>query len=201
MSNLYGYGPVDGPMTEDLPLAPTSVKGRIRARMWRDLLAAHEAGRVRAAEARASDFVGRDGRSVFTTLIAPRVRAGRAATAPVSFDVPHSLTYPGDAGRALAVLGTDERAWGRAWHVPTPAATTLGRVARRYAALTGAPPPRLRRMPDAVLRIGGLFSPEAREFREVRYQFERPFVLDSSAAETTFGLTPTSLDDALRTML
>lgn len=201
MSNLYGYGPVDRPMTEDLPLAATSVKGRVRAQMWLDMLAAHESGRVRATEARASDFVGRGAKSAFTTLIAPKVRAGRAASVPANVDLPHSLTYPGDAGRTLAVLGTDERAWGRAWHVPSPPASTLRDVARRYAELTGAPPPRLRTMPNVVLRVGGLFSPEAREFGEVRYQFERPFVLDSSAAENTFGLKPTSLDDALRTML
>ena len=44
MSNLYGYGPVDGPMTEDLPLRPTTAKGRVRAAMWHDALAAHQAG-------------------------------------------------------------------------------------------------------------------------------------------------------------
>src|SRR5262245_7778511 len=44
MGNLYGYGPVDRPMTEDLPLAATGSKGRVRARMWLDALARHEAG-------------------------------------------------------------------------------------------------------------------------------------------------------------
>jgi nucleoside-diphosphate-sugar epimerase len=201
MSNLYGYGAVDGPMTEDLPLAPTSVKGEIRARMWRDMLAAHEAGRVRVAEARASDFVGDGGDSIFTSMIAPRVRAGRPALAPANLDVPHTSTYPGDAGRLLAVLGTDERAWGRPWHVPSPAATTIRHMAMRLAELAGAPAARVSRMPAAMLWFGGLFSPNARAFREMRYQFERPFVLDSSAAQQTFGLAPTPLDDALRTLV
>jgi nucleoside-diphosphate-sugar epimerase len=201
MSNLYGYGPVDGPMTEDLPLAPVGVKGQVRVRMWREMLAAHEAGRVRVAEARASDYIGDGGDSIFTSMVAPRVRAGRPALAPVNFDVPHTSTYPGDAGRLLAVLGTEERAWGRPWHVPSPAPTTLRQMAHRLAELAGAPAARVRRMPAAMLWFGGLFSPAAREFREVRYQFERPFVLDSSAAEQTFGLTPTPLDDALRTLL
>ena len=35
------------------------------------------------------------------------------------------------------------------------------------------------------------------EFDEVRYQFERPFVLDSSRAKETFGLLPTDLDVVL----
>jgi len=201
MSNLYGYGPIDGPMTEDLPLSATTVKGRVRAQMWRDAYAAHAAGRIRATEARASDFIGAGARSLFNDMIAPAVLAGKVATAPVNFDVPHSVTFTGDVGRTMAVLGTDERAWGRAWHVPTAPATTMRDLADRLAALAGAPSPRLRRMPGFVLRLGGLLQPTAREFMEMRYQFERPFVLDSSAATATFGLKPTDLDDALRTMV
>ena len=59
LENLYGYGPTGGrPMTEDLPLAATTVKGRTRAVMTAELLAAAEAGRVRLAIGRASDFFG-----------------------------------------------------------------------------------------------------------------------------------------------
>jgi nucleoside-diphosphate-sugar epimerase len=201
MSNLYGYGPVDVPMTEDLPLAPSSVKGGIRAQMWHDILAAHRTGRIRATEARASDFVGAGGKSLFTEMIAPAVRRGRRAFAPANFDVPHSLTYPADAGRTLAVLGTDERAWGRVWHVPTAPAVTLREAATEYAELAGAPMPRLTTMPNPVLRAAGLVDPIAREFVEMRYQFERPFVLDSWAARETFGLIPTPLTTALQAML
>jgi hypothetical protein len=45
-------------MTEDLPLAATTVKGRTRAAMTRDLLAASAAGRVRIAIGRAADLFG-----------------------------------------------------------------------------------------------------------------------------------------------
>jgi len=201
MSNLYGYGPVSRPMTEDLPLRATTVKGRVRARMWHDALAAHEAGRIRATEARASDFVGRGGRSLVGEMMLPAVRQGRPARVPVNFDVPHSTTYTSDAARTLVALGANESAWGRPWHVPTPPAVTLRELAARFAALAGAPEPRLRPMPNWMLRLGGVFSPMAHEFVEMRYQFERPFVLDSSAVELAFGLKPTPLDDALRSML
>ena len=111
------------------------------------------------------------------------------------------MTYTGDAGRLLAVLGTDERSWGRVWHVPTAPATTLRGVAATYAELTGARKPRLSRVPTTVIRAIGLVSPEIRETVEMAYQFDRPFVLDSSAAQETFGLRPTPLADALRTLL
>jgi nucleoside-diphosphate-sugar epimerase len=201
MSNLYGYGPVDRPMTEDLPMAPTTPKTAVRARMWEQMLAAHQSGSVRVAEARASDFLGPGGRSLVTDMILPAVRRGRTVTVPANVDVPHSLTYTVDAGRLLAVLGTREEAWGRAWHVPTAPARTLREVASAYAQMAGAPEPRLRRMPNLVLRAAGLFSPEAREFVKVRYQFERPFIIDSSAAEKAFDLRPSSVDEALRSML
>src|ERR1022692_3760727 len=59
LENLYGYGPTGGrPMIEDLPLAATTVKGRTRAAMTAEMLAAADAGRVRIALGRASDFFG-----------------------------------------------------------------------------------------------------------------------------------------------
>jgi nucleoside-diphosphate-sugar epimerase len=42
MENVYMYGPTHGkPLTEDLPYAATTRKGRVRAHMAEDLLAAH----------------------------------------------------------------------------------------------------------------------------------------------------------------
>jgi hypothetical protein len=49
-----------------------------------------------------------------------------------------------------------------------------------------------------VLWVTGLSSPLVRELRTTRYQFTRPFVLDSTATTAEFGLTPTPLDDVLR---
>jgi nucleoside-diphosphate-sugar epimerase len=184
-------------MTEKLPLRAGTVKGRVRARMWHDALAAHRAGRARVTEARASDYLGAGARSLVGDLVLPGVVAGRRALVPAALDVPHSFTYVGDVAGTLVALAGDERAWGAAWHVPTSPPVTIREVAERAAAIAGAPAPRLARMPGPVLWLGGLFSPVAREFREMRYQFERPFVLDSSAATDTFGLKATPIDDAV----
>jgi nucleoside-diphosphate-sugar epimerase len=196
--NLYGYGPVDGPMTEDLPLRPSAVKGEIRARLWRDALAAHEAGRLRTAEVRGSDYLGAGAVSPFSLMVLPRVLAGRRASVPADPDVPHSWTYTGDVARTLVAVAGDESAWGRAWHVPTPPPLSIRDLAARAAALAGAPAPRVAAMPAAVLRLAGLVNPAAREMPEVQYQWRRPFVLDSSAATAAFGIEPTPTDEALR---
>jgi nucleoside-diphosphate-sugar epimerase len=201
MGNLYGYGPVRGPLTEDLPLAARTVKGQVRVRMWRDALAAHQAGRIRMTEARASDFLGPEARSLFTTQVAPAVVRGRPVAVPANLDAPHTITYTDDVGRTLATLATDPRAYGRAWHVPSPPPVTIRTLATRYAELAGAPAPRLRRVPGPMLRLAALFNAEIREFAEVRYQFEDPWILDSSAAQTTFGLVPSTVDEALKSMV
>ncbi|SCG74756.1 Nucleoside-diphosphate-sugar epimerase [Micromonospora echinaurantiaca] len=201
VGNLYGYGPVDAPMTESTPLRPNSVKGQVRVRMWTDALAAHRAGRVRVTEVRGSDYLGAGAQSMVNMLVLPRVAAGKRALVPADLDAPHSWTYVGDVARTLVAVATDERGWGRAWHVPTAPAVSIRELATRAAALAGAPAPKLTRMPGPVLWLGGLFDPTAKEMREVAYQFAGPFVLDSTAATATFGIDPTPLDDALAATL
>jgi nucleoside-diphosphate-sugar epimerase len=197
MGNLYGYGPVDRPMTEDMPLNATGVKGRVRAGMWRDAVALHQAGRVRVTEVRASDFLGFRANSVFTDLVLAKTVRGRTGYLLAEPEVPHSLTTIEDAAATLVTVATDERAWGRPWHVPTAPALSPRAAVHRAHELLGLPAPKLRRVPESVIWAGGLFSPTMRELRETRYQFRAPFVLDSTLAERTFGLAPTPLDEAL----
>ncbi|SCL18820.1 NAD-dependent epimerase/dehydratase family protein [Micromonospora inyonensis] len=195
--NLYGYGPVTAPMTERTPLRPNSVKGAVRVRMWTEALAADQAGRVRVTEVRGSDYLGAGAHSAATTLVLPRAATGRRIVVPADPDAPHSWTYVGDMARTLVTVATDERAWGRAWHAPSPPPLSVRGLAVRVATLAGARPPRITRLPAPVLTLGGLASREAREIREIAYQFYRPFVLDSTAVTETFGLTCTPLDDVL----
>ena len=200
-ANLYGYGPVDGPMTEDTPpAAAEGTKGAVRNRMWRDALAAHAAGRIRATEARASDFYGPGVRSTghLGQNVVPRLLAGRRGlVVQGDVDAPHSFTHVDDVVATLAALARDERAWGRAWHVPTAPAVPLREIARRIAAIAGVPDRGLVVVPRAAVRLGALAVPFLRELAEVRYQFARPFVVDSTAAQRTLGLAPTPLDEGL----
>lgn len=201
LDNLYAYGPVDGPMTEDLPLAPSSVKGRVRAEVWRQADAAHSAGRVRLTTVRASDFIGAGAVSVFTLAVAPKVLAGKPALVPADLDAPHSWTATRDVARALVTVAQDERGRGRVWHAPTPPPLSVRELAVRLARQAEVREPRLRAMPGWLLRAGGLFSPAVRELPEMQYQFQRPFVLDSSAIEETFDLHPTPLEEVLQEMV
>ncbi|MFG1655124.1 NAD-dependent epimerase/dehydratase family protein [Micromonospora chersina] len=197
VGNLYGYGPVDAPMTEATPLAATGTKGRVRNRMWADALAAHQAGRARITEVRGSDYVGAEGTSL-AMMVLPRVLAGQRVFLPVDWDAPHTWTYIPDVARTLVAAATDERAWGRAWHVPSAPAVSMRDLAGRAAALVGAPAPRLVRMPYPVLWVAGLANPFARELRETAYQVDRPYLLDSTAATATLGVEATPLDRVVK---
>jgi nucleoside-diphosphate-sugar epimerase len=210
LSNLYGYGPAGGslgagaydeahPMTEATPLAATGPKGRIRARVWQDALAAHQAGRVRATEVRPSDFVGPGAQSALGERVLGRIRQGRGVSVLGRADQPHTWSFTGDAARMLVVAGTDARAWGRAWHVPSNEPRSQREAVNDLALAAGAGSGRVRvgTVPSVLLRGIGLVSPLMRELRETEYQFREAFVMDSSAAQATFGLKPTPWDEVV----
>lgn len=198
VSNLYVYGHVTGPITADTPMAATHPKLRLRADLWRDALAANEAGRVRATEVRGSDYL--EAQSIFTFVLSKAVLSGKRAYLPTPLDVPHSWTSTTDVARALITVANDERGWGQAWLVPTNPALTVRELANRYAHLVGAPTPKLSEVPYPVLWTMGLFDKMLRELRTTRYQFTKPFLLDSSHTEQTFGLVPSDLDIVLKSI-
>jgi nucleoside-diphosphate-sugar epimerase len=164
--------------------------------MWRYALAAHEAGRVRATEVRASDFI--QGNGAFGLMVAKPVLAGKRAVVAVPTDQPHSFTSVNDVAATLITVAGDEWAWGKAWHAPVNPPLTLRQLATRFAEIAGAPPPKLTAIPYAALWAAGVFVPIVRELRATRYQWDRPFVMSSAAAQDAFGLKPQPLDEALR---
>jgi nucleoside-diphosphate-sugar epimerase len=181
-------------MTEATPLAATHPKLHIRAQMWWDALALQQTGRIRVTEVRGSDYLQAQG--VFSFVGGPLL-AGRRAYSPAPLDVPHSWTSTTDVATMLITAAQDQRAWGKAWHVPTTEPLTLRQLASRFTDVVGAPAAKLTAIPWPVMWTYGMFTPFVKELRTTRYQFVKPFILDSSAATRTFGLKPQSLDEAL----
>ncbi|WP_049566628.1 NAD-dependent epimerase/dehydratase family protein [Nonomuraea sp. SBT364] len=200
LGNTYGYGPADGPVGEESPMAPTSRKGRVRAQMWHDARAAHEAGRVRVTEVRASDYLGAGAYSPFTLMVGAQVLGGTPVSYPGDLDAPHSWSYTGDVARTLIAAARHEDSWGRAWHVPSTAEISVRRLAVRLAAMAGAPAPQLRHMPLRELEEIGRTNSIMAEFPEMLYLYDRPNILDASSALKILGVTPTPLDEVLKEM-
>ncbi len=200
LENVYGYGPTDGePMTEDHPLAATTRKGRTRAAMTEELLTAAEQGRVRFAIGRASDFFGA---GVTETTLGERVFANALAGKRADFignpDLPHTYSYVPDVAAGLATLGTDGRAVGGVWHLPGPETVTTRAVLDLIASEVGHSVA-VRSVPKLVVRALGHFNPMMRELSEMDYEFDEPFVLDTTKYRSTFGDTDGSLADAIAT--
>jgi nucleoside-diphosphate-sugar epimerase len=197
MGNTYGYGQVNGRFTEDLPMAPVSVKGKVRAQMWLDALAAHRAGRVRVTEVRASAFLGGEAGSLYNFTVPPLVLAGRPAAFPGDLDAPRTWSYVGDVVSTLVAVAQDDRSWGRAWHVPSTATISVRGLTARLADLAGAPAPDLRPMSAKELAAIGQQNPIMTEVIEMLYSLDNPDLLDSTVTERTFGLSATPLDAVL----
>lgn len=200
--NLYMYDNVNGLIHESLPHSATTRKGRSRASVAEVMLKAHHNGQAQVTFGRASDFFGPYAtvQSQLGSRVFPALLKGKPVSMIGNLDLPHTFTYIEDFGKALVVLGEHEEAFGKAWHVPNAATKTKREVLELAARLAGQPL-NINIMGPTMLRIGGLFVPAAREVFEMLYQFNQPYIVDSSKFVNTFGLSATPLEQALKQTL
>jgi len=200
--NLYMYGPVHGPLTEETPPVAQTTKGKVRAAMAAELLGADREGRLRVVIGRSSDYFGPGGpNSVIGERFFKALLAGKKTQWFADLDQPHTLSYLPDMARAFVVLGERPEADGQVWHTPAAEALT-GRQYIELAARLAGTQAKPAVLGPGTVRLVGLFVPVLREFPELTYQYERPFVSDARKFEAAFGpFAVTSHEDALRTTL
>ena len=198
MDNLYMYGPVDGPRTEDLALTNYGDKPAVRAVITRSWQAAHNASRVRAAAVRASDFYG-PGVTLAALGEATLGRMTRGKTAQVvgDPDQPHSFTYVPDIARALVSIGDGgDEVLGQAWHVPNDTDRTVRQILAAFAEELDVEL-KVQAMPTWAMSLVGLFDSTVRELKEMLYQWDRPFPVDHSKFAARFWDDPTPLEQGI----
>ena len=196
LNNLYAYGRPAGPMTPHDPLSADYEKAQVRATMWHDAKRAHDEGRVKATEVRASDFIGPRSQSYLGLLI-PRILAGKSCQVIGDADALHSWNFTEDVARTFVTCAQDDRSWGRAWHAPANPPRSVRQAIDDIARLTGTTNVKITKVPTPALRVLGLFNTDVRELPKTLYQFQAPFVIDDSETRSTFGLEPTPWDDVL----
>jgi nucleoside-diphosphate-sugar epimerase len=199
MDNVYMYGRPNGrPFTEDSASKAHTRKGRVRAQMARELMAAHDAGRVQVGVGRASDFFGpRAGQqSLVGDWVIPPALAGKPASVMGDPDMLHTYTFIPDIGENLVLLGERADALGRVWHLPSPETRTTREVVELVFRSAGTET-RLKVTPAWQMRALGLVNRTVREINEMRYEFEEPFIVDASRAQTELGMRATPLADAV----
>lgn len=196
--NLYMYGPQTVALVEDLPLTDFGRKPKLRAQITRLWQAAHGRGLTEAVAVRASDFYGpRVETSVLSSLGIARLASGKPALAPYSPDHPHDFCYVPDFARALITLldaGSD--CYGQAWHVPNAPTQTLRQLLQMAAQQLDAEL-RLNVLPEWLKPIVGMFVPDMRELREMRFQTDRAYRVNSEKFARRFWSNPTPFADGI----
>lgn len=197
--NVYMYGKVCGPMTEETPFNPCSKKGDIRAQIATTLLNEVKAGNVNALIARSADFYGPNARtSVANMLVFEKFAKGARASCLVNDLVPHSYTFTADAAISLSRLASSETAWNQTWHVPTAANPPTGKEFIAMAAREFGIAPRYGVVGRPLMKIAGLFNSDIRESYEMIYQNDSEYLFDSTKFSKAFAFEPTSYAEGVR---
>jgi nucleoside-diphosphate-sugar epimerase len=197
--NVYAYGKVSGPMTEETPFNPCSKKGEVRAKIATTLINEWKSGALIAMIARSADFYGPDTRNGVPNLLvfAPFAKRQKASWL-VNDSVPHSFTYTPDAARSLVQLAERPTAWNQTWHVPATPNPLTGKEFVALAAKEFGVAPRYRVLGRPLLRLAGWFDPLVAESYEMLYQNDSPYLVDSSKFAREFSFAGTSYADGIR---
>ncbi len=197
--NVYMYGRVNGPMTEQTPYAPCSRKGEIRAKIATTLMDEVKAGNLNAMIARSADFYGPDTQhGLPNVLVFEAFAKGSSASWLVNAAVPHSLTFTPDAARGVAILADSDSAWNQVWHLPTAPAPPTGKELITMAAREFGVAPKFRVLSRPILKVVGWFNPLVRESYEMLYQSDSPYLFDSTKFARKFGFAGTPYADGIR---
>ncbi|PUA81915.1 NAD-dependent epimerase/dehydratase family protein [Nocardioides currus] len=193
--SLYSYGLVDGPITEDLPRAASTGKLGVRT----ELLAQRDASPTATVNVAASDFYGpRVLMAHAGDRMIPTVLAGKTMRVVGSLDQPHSFTYVPDLATAMILAAATPRLHNSFLHAPTAPAVTQRQLVERVADAAGVAVPKMSAIPTWAMKAMGVAARSMKEMSETAYQFDKPFVLDSSASEARLGLSPTPMDIGLK---
>ena len=200
--NLYMYGKTGGAaMREDTPHNPVAKKSKLRAQMADSAMAAHKSGKIRLAIGRGADFYGPGVLgSAFGDRVFPAILAGKAGELTGNGDLPHTITYIYDFGKALVNIAESDDAMGQIWHVPNAPTTTQRQFLAKAFERAGKPA-KYTTVGPLMMRIAGLFVPAAREVVEMMYEFTESFVVDHSKYVKAFGNHATSHADGIKATL
>lgn len=195
--NMYMYGEVSGSLNESLPYKAITKKGMARATVAKEILKAYQKGQLEATIGRGSDFFGPHAFNSTIGRVFPNIAKGKKATVIGDPDQLHTYTFIEDFAKALVILGENSQSIGQIWHVPNAQTVTTRQfltTAYEQAGYT----PKIKSIGKNILRLGGLFSSNAKEVIELLYQFEKPFIVDHRKFVETFGNCSTPLKESLK---
>ena len=198
--NVYMYGKVNGPMTEETPFKPVSKKGEVRVSIATMLLNEMKAGNIKALIGRAADFYGpgAGAKSAVGVLAFDKLLQNKTPQLMVSGKTLHSYTFTTDAKKALYILSQHEEAFGQTWHLPTASPALSGKDFVNMIADATNNPHKMQVIPKFIISIAGLFNGLMHELKEMLYQHQYDYVFDSSKFDKAFNYTPTPYKEGIQ---
>ena len=198
--NVYSYGKVDGPMTEETVYNPCSKKGTLRARLNEYLQNEMRQKNITALIARAADFYGpySEKSSIPFILGIQNLAKGKKAQWLANTKPKHSFTYTKDCGKALYLLASDESAFGQVWHMPTAKPALTGNEFINIAAEYLNVKPSSLTLSKWMIKLTGLFNTQIKGLYEMLYQNESDYIFDSTKFEKHFSFTPTPYEEGIK---
>jgi len=191
--NVYSYGLVKGPMTEETPFNPCSKKGEVRAKIATLLLDEIKAQNLNAMIVRGADFYGPDVLLSLThSMVTEKVKNKSTSQWFGNPKLVHTFTFTPDAGKSVALLGNTPSAFNQTWHALTSKEKITGEEYVRIACELSSRPYKVQPLSKGMIRVISLFVPVLREFGEMMYQYENDYIFDSSKIEKAFSIGATS---------
>lgn len=199
--NIYMYDPdhLDG-MTEETQVNPRSKKGRVRAEIAGSIMESVRTGKIEALIARCADYYGPgiERNSILNETVIKPLAQGKKANWLGSLNCKHSFTYTPDAGKATALLGNTETAFGLVWHLPTAKNPPTGRQWVEMVAERLGTEPKVQMAPKWMVGMIGWLNPIMKELHEMVYQYDRAYEFNSDKFEKAFGYSPVSYIEGLK---
>jgi nucleoside-diphosphate-sugar epimerase len=198
--NVYLYGKVEGWMTEETPVNPSSKKGEVRAKIAEVLMEEVNRKNLEAQIVRAADFYGPDSPlSVVSLTVFEKFAKNQSAQWLVNDKVKHSFTYTPDAGKATALLGNTENAFNQVWHLPADRNVLTGEEFIKMAAKAFNTKPKYMVAKKWLINLMGLFNKPLKENIEMLYQNDSDYLFDSSKFDQAFPFEKVTYPEGIQT--
>jgi len=196
--NIYMYGLVNGPITEDTPYNPVSVKGEIRAKIATTLMDEVKAGNINASIARGADFYGTENMNSFLDMmVIDKFAKKQRAQWMGDVNKLHNFSFIPDMGKAVYLLGQKPESDNQVWHMPT-AAPLPGKQFIEMIVGTYNIDPKYFAIKKFMLQIFGLFDPLVKGTVEMYYQYNHDYNFNSAKFEKAFNFKPTTYQDGFK---
>lgn len=196
--NVYPYGKVEGWMTEDTPINPSSEKGKIRAKLDEMIMYDVERGNLQAIIARAADFYGPyTPLSFVNVMVIKNYLKGKKAQWMISENFKHSFTYTPDAAKATAILGNTDSAYNQVWHLPIDKNALTGKEFMELTAQVCGVKTKYTVLKKWMIQMAGIFDHNIKETIEMLYQVDSDYLFDSTKFDKAFDFNTTTYKEGI----